>query len=95
MNAGDAAMEREDFEAAVREYAAAEQYAPEIIEIPFWHAVTLAASGHVEESLPIFRRVFEREPIWADLVTRLPEADILPHDPALVERILAQRREAR
>jgi uncharacterized Ntn-hydrolase superfamily protein len=91
MNAGDAAIEHGHFDEASREYAAAEKLAPEIVEIPFWHAVTLAASDRLEEALPIFRRVFEREPIWADLVGRLVGSGILPDDPAMLKRIEAQR----
>lgn len=90
MNAGDAAMEEADFETASREYAAAEKLAPQIVEIPFWHAVTLASSGEVDKSLPIFKRVFAREPIWAELVPRLVDAELLPNDPELIEKILAQ-----
>jgi len=88
MNAGDAALEEGDFERALQEYAAAEQYAPEIVEVTFWHAVTLASVGRVEESLPLFRKVFEQEPIWKDLVPRLVEPGILPDDRALIERIV-------
>ncbi len=90
MNAGDAAMEEADFAEASREYAAAEKIAPHIVEIPFWHAITLASSGAVEKSLPIFKRVFAREPIWAELVPRLVRSELLPDDPELIEKILAQ-----
>ncbi|MHC4970385.1 MAG: DUF1028 domain-containing protein [Planctomycetota bacterium] len=93
MNAGDAAMEHEDFAEASRQYAAAEKLAPEIVEIPFWHAVTLTASGRVDEALPIFGRVFAREPVWADLVPRLVPSGLLPDDAKLLERIEAQRPE--
>jgi len=91
MNAGDLAVEHSDFAQASREYAAAETLAPEIVEIPFWYAVTLAASNQVDESLPVFRRVFAREPIWADLVPRLVPPGILPDDDALLEKIDSQR----
>lgn len=91
MNAGDLAMEHGDFDEASRQYGAAQQLAPEIVEIPFWHAVTLAGSGRVEESLELFREVFQREPIWAELVTRLPASGLLPDDAALMEQILTQR----
>jgi uncharacterized Ntn-hydrolase superfamily protein len=93
MNAGDAAIEHNDFAEAEasRQYAAAEKLAPQIVEIPFWHAVTLAASGQADEALPIFQRVFAREPVWADLVPRLVPSGILPDDPKLLERIGAQR----
>ncbi|MHC4991900.1 MAG: DUF1028 domain-containing protein [Planctomycetota bacterium] len=91
MNAGDVAMEHEDFETASREYAAAERLAPEIIEIPFWHAVTLAGSGNLGQALPIFRRVFAKEPIWTELVPRLVDAGLLPDDEAMLRAILEQR----
>ncbi len=90
MNAGDAAIERRDFAAAGREYEAAEVLAPDIVEIPFWRAVALASSGRAQESLPIFRRVFAREPVWARLVPRLVSSKLLPDDPALLAAIAAQ-----
>jgi uncharacterized Ntn-hydrolase superfamily protein len=68
MNAGDLAIEKRDFAAANREYTAAEKLAPHIVEIPFWRAVTMAKAGQVDESLPIFRKVFQRERAWVDLV---------------------------
>lgn len=87
MNAGDTAMEKGDFVAAAVEYSAAEKLAPEIIEIPFWHAVSLAHSGQVEAALPIFERVFAREPVWIQIVPRLVKAKFLPDDPRLLESI--------
>ena len=73
------------------EYAEAEKLAPQIVEIPFWTAVTMASSGRVDESLPIFRKVFRAEPIWAELVPRLVASELLPDDDELIGRILAQR----
>ena len=91
MNAGDLAIEHNDFATASREYAAAEKLAPDIVEIPFWHAVALAASGQVDASLSIFRSVFAREPFWAELVPRLVRAEILPDDAELLKKIDAQK----
>ncbi len=62
-----------------------------IMEVVFWHAVTLVTGGRVEEALPLFKKVFAREPKWAELVERLPASELLPNDPALLERIKAQR----
>jgi uncharacterized Ntn-hydrolase superfamily protein len=92
MNAGDAAIEHDDFERAAREYSAAQKLAPEIVEMPFWHAVSLASNGRLDEALPIFGQVFEREPVWADLVPRLARCGLLPDDPAVLNRIAARRR---
>lgn len=90
MNEGDLAMEHNDFERALVEYSAAEKLAPQIVEIPFWTAVTMASTGQVEQSLPIFREVFRKEPIWAELVPRLVAAELLPDDDALIQQILDQ-----
>ena len=91
MNAGDLAMEQGKIEEANSEYAQAEQIQPQIVELPFWRAVTLVQSGKVDEALPIFKRVFAREKQWADLVPRLVDAGLLTDDAVVVEEILGQR----
>lgn len=88
MNAGDAAIEEEDWDTALGEYAAAERLAPHIVEIPFWVAVSLASAGRSEEAMPIFESVFEREPVWAELVPRLVESGLFPDDEELLGRVL-------
>ncbi|MFO0837995.1 MAG: DUF1028 domain-containing protein [Phycisphaerae bacterium] len=90
MNAGDLAVEKKDFTAANQEYTAAARLAPQIVELRFWQAVTLASSTKVDESLPIFKEVFAREPRWAPLVPRLVQVGILPDDKQLLERIRQQ-----
>jgi uncharacterized Ntn-hydrolase superfamily protein len=90
-NRGDELVAENKVEAALEAYRGAAELAPEIVELPFWQAVTLASIGREQEATPIFRRVFEREPVWADLVPRLPRAGLLPDDPALVSRITALR----
>jgi uncharacterized Ntn-hydrolase superfamily protein len=91
-NRGDELMSERKVEAALKEYAAAAEIAPEIVELPFWHAVTLASIGREAEAAPIFRAVFAKEPVWADLVPRLPASGLLPDDKGLIERIVALRR---
>ncbi|HSK10439.1 MAG TPA: DUF1028 domain-containing protein [Vicinamibacterales bacterium] len=90
-NRGDQLVSEKKVDEALKEYAAAARLAPEIVELPFWQAVTLISVGREAEAMPIFREVFAREPAWADLVPRLPAANQLPNDPALIERILRQR----
>ena len=92
MNAGDLAVEKQDHEAALREYAAAEALVPDNAEMIYWHAVALVNMERVDESLPLFRRVFAMEPNWATLTPRLPKSGLLPDDPALMTRILAEAR---
>lgn len=89
-NRGDELFSASKIDEAVREYASAAKLAPEIVELPFWQAVTLASVGRDADALPIFRQVFAREPRWAELVPRLPAAELLPDDPALIQRIVAQ-----
>jgi uncharacterized Ntn-hydrolase superfamily protein len=86
-NRGDELMTEKKVDAALEEYRSAARLAPEILELPFWHAVTLASIGREAEAAPIFRMVFAREPVWADLLTRLPAAGLFPNDVALIARI--------
>jgi uncharacterized Ntn-hydrolase superfamily protein len=86
-NRGDELMTEKKVEEALKEYAAAARLAPEIIELPFWEAVTLASIGKEAEAAPIFKAVFAKEPIWLDLLERLPAAGLFPNDQALIGRI--------
>ena len=90
-NRGDELMTEKKVAEALEEYAASATIAPEILELPFWHAVTLASIGKEAEAAPIFRAVFAREPIWADLLERLPAAGLFPDDQPLIARIRALR----
>jgi len=90
MNAGDGAVEQGDMEEALKEYSAAVQMAPEVVEIPFWQAVSLVTTGDVERALPIFCDVFAREPVWRELVPRLRDCGILPDDDGLIAKILSE-----
>ena len=88
-NHGDELVAENRFEEATIEYQAAAKLAPAIVELPYWQAVTLASIGRVDEALPIFKQVFEREPAWATLTPRLVPSRLLPDDPALLAKILA------
>src|SRR5215468_6362037 len=87
MNAGDVAVEHKDAEAGLREYAAAEAMVPDSAEMIYWHAVALVNMKRVEESLPLFRRVFALDANWRTLTTRLPQVGLLPDDRKLIDRI--------
>ncbi len=90
MNDGDLAVERKDPEGALRAYAAAEALAPEVAEMTYWHAVALVNMKRVDESLPLFRRAFARDPNWRTLTPRLVGVDLLPDDKPALDRIMAQ-----
>ena len=77
MNRGDLAVEHQDMEAALREYGAAEKMFPGNREMKYWKAVALANNGRMEEALPIFEYVFDRDHHWRELTRRLPASGLL------------------
>jgi uncharacterized Ntn-hydrolase superfamily protein len=78
MNAGDVAVEHKDNEAALREYKAAAALVPESDEMVYWHAVALVGMGRTAEALPMFRKLFAKEPRWRELTRRLPASGLMP-----------------
>lgn len=89
MNAGDLAVEKKDNEGALREYSAAERLVPDNAEMIYWHAVALVNMGRVDESLPLFRKVFRMDRNWVILTPRLPKSGLLPDDPKIIARIVS------
>jgi uncharacterized Ntn-hydrolase superfamily protein len=90
-NHGDELVSQKKVDEALKEYAAAAGLAPEILELPFWQAITLVSIGREAEATPILKNVLAKEPWWADLIPRLPAAKQLPDDPALIKRLVALR----
>ncbi len=90
MNQGDEYMAAGQIDRALQEYRRAEQLAPDNVEMTFWHAVTLVNVGRLDESLPLFRKVFSRDAHWATLLPRLPRSKLLPDDPTLIQKILRE-----
>jgi len=88
MNRGDALLSEGKTEDAFEAYNKAALLAPEMDELPFWQAATMADLGRVDEALPIFKKVFEINPNWALLLQRLPKVGLFKDDPALMQRIL-------
>ena len=87
-NKGDHYLELEEIEKALVEYEKASEFYPENPELPYWSAVTLASKGNLEQALPIFRGVFQKEPRLRILTPRLVNSGLLPNDPALIEAII-------
>jgi uncharacterized Ntn-hydrolase superfamily protein len=90
MNKGDEFLTEGKVEEGMRAYTQAMNMYPEDAEMIFWPAATLASLGKVEESLPLFKKVFAIDPNWAILVPRLPPVGQLPKDKGLIKKILAQ-----
>jgi hypothetical protein len=70
-------------------YSSAERLFPENEEMRFWHAVTLASNGLLDESLPLFKDVFRRNENWRLLARRLVPNGQLLVDEAELSRIMA------
>lgn len=88
MNAGDLAVEHKDNDRALAEYGAAAKLVPDNAEMVYWHAVALVNMGRVDESLPLFRRVFAMDKNWVTLTPRLAKVGLIPDDPKLIQRIV-------
>jgi uncharacterized Ntn-hydrolase superfamily protein len=89
MNKGDEWLTAGKTAEAMAEYTEGMRIYPDNPEMIFWPAVTLAATGKVGDSLPLFKRVFAADPNWAELLRRLPAAGQFPKDEALLRTILA------
>jgi uncharacterized Ntn-hydrolase superfamily protein len=88
MNRGDELVTENKIDEAVSEYSAAMEMFPDNAEMVFWPAVTLASTGRVDESLPLFKKVFAMDLNWATLLSRLPAAGQFPKNEALLKKIL-------
>lgn len=77
MNNGDLAVEKGEMKLAMEEYKSAENMFPENAEMKFWHAVTLANNGMLNESLPLFTNVFRKNENWRILTPRLRPIGLL------------------
>ena len=90
LNRGDVAMEEGDMKLALEEYGAAEKMFPDNLEMKYWKAVTLANNNRLDEALPIFKQVFEKDENWRELTRRLPASGLLTIEQASIDLILNQ-----
>ncbi len=90
MNAGDLAVEKNDMKLAMDEYDAAMKMFPENLEMKYWTAVSLANTGEVEKSLPMFKEIFDKDKNWKELTKRLTPVGLLTVTEADLEHILEQ-----
>jgi uncharacterized Ntn-hydrolase superfamily protein len=90
MNAGDLAVEKNDMNLAMDEYNAAMKMFPENLEMKYWTAVSLANKGEVEEALPMFKEIFQKDKNWKELTRRLVPVGLLNVDEKSFQEILNQ-----
>ena len=87
MNAGDLALEKNDFQAAMEHYEKASRMLSGNLEPRFWQAVGLVQAHRVDEALRVFREVFARDRKWWVLLQRLPQTGLFPQDEELWKRL--------
>lgn len=90
MNKGDLAVEKNDMKLAMDEYNAAMKMFPDNLEMKYWTAVTLANTGELEKSLPMFKEIFAEDKNWKELTKRLKPVDLLTVDEKSLKLILEQ-----
>lgn len=89
-NMGDHYMETEEIDKALIEYSKAAEYYPENAELPYWSAIALANGGRLDEALPVFQSVFQRNPDLKTMTPRLVKSGLLPDDKSLISKIMNQ-----
>lgn len=87
MNNGDVAVEKGDMKKALLEYSEADKTYSANVEIKYWRAVTLVNNGKVEEALPVFKEVFQKNINLLTLTKRLPGVGLLNTDAKTLELI--------
>ena len=90
MNNGDLATEKGDMKLAMDEYNVAMKMFPENLEMKYWTAISLANTGEVEKSLPMFKEIFAADVNWKELTKRLPPVGLLTVTGEILNKILAQ-----
>ncbi len=89
MNNGDLAVEHGDMAKALKEYSAAEKMFPENLEMKYWKAIALANNNRIDEALPIFKKIFLKDPNWKEMTTRLPASGLLEVSEGDMKKILS------
>lgn len=79
------------WEQAMQRYQEAVAMDPDELQMRFWFALDIAAKPNgFEAAAPIFRELFDRDPMWAECLVRYADSNRIPVE-GLVDRILALR----
>lgn len=89
MEKGDEELARGNINSALDAYGTAMKMMPDNHEMMFWTAVTLVGVGDIEHARSLFSKSFALWPLWRELVPRLPESNLLPDDPELINQIVS------
>ena len=87
-NKGDHYLEVSEVDKALAEYEKASTLYPENPELPYWSAVSLAKIGKLDKALPVFSKVFKKDPRLKKMTPRLVDVGLLPKDEDILEKIM-------
>ena len=87
-NKGDHYLEINEVKKALKEYDLASELYPENPELPYWSAVTLVGLGKLDKALPIFSKVFKKEPRLRTMTPRIVDAGLLSKDEYILKLIM-------
>ena len=93
---GDEWIEKGDVEKALAAYRQALEIVPDRAtngEAAFWVGITLVDTGDPDRAIPYLARAYKQDKRWAELLTRLPASELLPDDPALIDRLVRAMKE--
>lgn len=79
---------RGDNETAAAAFAEADASASGNVEPAFWHGVTLAANGDIEQARRVLAAPFAAHDGWKELLRRLPAVGMFPDDPDLIRQLV-------
>ncbi|MBI1796723.1 MAG: DUF1028 domain-containing protein [Candidatus Eisenbacteria bacterium] len=92
---GDDFLAAKDSIKAMEAYEQSMKMAPEVVELQFWAALTMYTNGREADGLRLFREVFARERVWADLIPRLAKVGLFPDDPKKIDEVEKQKPHSR
>ncbi len=93
--AGDDFVTAGKIDSAIAAYGRAAKILPDSAtngELIYWQAVTLADMGRTDEAIPLFRRAFQQDQSWIELLWRLPSVGLLSADSSSIARIVREAR---
>ncbi len=82
-------------DSALIAYSAAARYLPDEAtngELVYWQAVTMLDQGDLESSIPLFRRAFQQDESWIELLGRLPRVGLLNVDASTIDQVVERAR---
>jgi uncharacterized Ntn-hydrolase superfamily protein len=88
-NKGDELLTEGRFDDCLEAYEKAADFAPEIEELRFWQAVSLANANRLKDAKPIFVEVFQKNKDWISVLNSLPNAGLLPRNAHLIHEIVS------